>query len=46
VEITTDPTNFASQRVILANGGALVERFIKPAQYGNSEGLRFRIQLE
>ena len=45
VEITTDPTNPASQRVILANGGVLIERFTKPAQYGNSEGLRFRIQL-
>jgi predicted acetyltransferase len=46
VEITTDPTNFASQRVIVANGGVLVERFIKPPQYGNSECLRFRIQLQ
>jgi predicted acetyltransferase len=45
VEITTDPTNHASQRVIAANGGVLVERFIKPAQYGGSEGLRFRIEL-
>jgi predicted acetyltransferase len=46
VEITTEPTNFASRRVILANGGVLVERFIKPAQYGGSEGLRFRIRLQ
>lgn len=45
VEITTDPANVASQRVILANGGVLVERFIKPAQYGGAEGLRFRIAL-
>jgi predicted acetyltransferase len=45
VEITTDPTNYASQRVIAANGGVLVERFIKPVQYGGSEGLRFRIEL-
>jgi predicted acetyltransferase len=45
VEITADPANLASQHVIVANGGVLVERFIKPAQYGNSEGLRFRIQL-
>jgi predicted acetyltransferase len=46
VEITADPANLASQHVIVANGGVLVERFIKPAQYGNSEGLRFRIQLQ
>jgi predicted acetyltransferase len=45
MEITTDPTKFASRRVIPANGGVLVERFIKPALCGNSEGLRFRIQL-
>ncbi|MFN2493741.1 MAG: GNAT family N-acetyltransferase [Pyrinomonadaceae bacterium] len=45
VELTTDPTNPASQRVILANGGVLVERFTKPAEYGHSEGLRYRIQL-
>ena len=45
VEITTDPDNLASQRVILANGGVLVERFTKPAQYGGVEGLRFRIAL-
>ena len=45
VEITSDPTNYASQRVIVANGGVLVERFIEPPQYGGSEGLRFRIEL-
>jgi predicted acetyltransferase len=46
VELTTDPSNIASQRVIQANGGVLIERFIKPPQYGNAEGLRFRISLE
>jgi predicted acetyltransferase len=45
VELTTDPDNVPSQRVITANGGVLVERFGKPAQYGGSEGLRFRIDL-
>lgn len=45
VEIITDPENIASQRVIEANGGVLVERFRKPPQYGGSEGLRFRIDL-
>jgi predicted acetyltransferase len=45
VEITTDTDNVASQRVILANGGALVEHFIKPPQFGSKPGLRFRIVL-
>lgn len=45
VELTTDPKNVASQRVIMANGGVLVERFKKPAQYGGVVGLRFRIAL-
>jgi len=45
VELTTDPDNPASQRVILAAGGVLVERFVKPAQYGGMEGLRYRIDL-
>lgn len=46
VEITTDPQNFASQCVILSNGGVLVERFTKPPQFGSRPGLRFRIALE
>ena len=45
VEITTDPINAASQRVISANGGVLVEHFIKPPQFGSKVGLRFRIVL-
>jgi len=45
VEITTDPDNLASQRVIEANGGELVERFVKPAQFGCKPGLRYRIHL-
>lgn len=43
VEITTDPDNAPSRRVIEANGGVLVERFRKPPQYGDKEGLRFRL---
>jgi predicted acetyltransferase len=43
VEITTDPANIASQRVITANGGVLVEHFSKPPQFGSKPGLRFRI---
>ena len=45
VEIITDPENIASQRVILANGGVLVEQFTKPAQYGSKQGLRYRIAV-
>ena len=45
VELTADPLNTASQRVIVANGGVLVERFRKVAAYGGSEALRFRIML-
>ncbi len=45
VEITTDPDNIPSQKVILANGGRLIERFRKPAAYGEAEGLRWRINL-
>jgi predicted acetyltransferase len=45
VELTTDPDNVASQKVILANGGTLVGRFRKEAAYGGTEALRFRITL-
>jgi predicted acetyltransferase len=45
VELTTDADNIASQRVIEANGGELIERFQKPAGYGGAESLRFRIHL-
>lgn len=45
VELTTDPDNLASQRVIEACGGVLVERFTKPAAHGGGEGLRYRIEL-
>jgi predicted acetyltransferase len=45
VELTTSIANVASQRVIEANGGKLVERFEKPAAYGCEEGFRYRIHL-
>jgi predicted acetyltransferase len=45
VELTTDETNIASQRVIIANGGRLVEKFFKAAHYGGAPSLRFRINL-
>src|SRR4051794_11081411 len=34
VEITTDVDNVASQKVVTANGGVLVEKFAKPAAHG------------
>jgi predicted acetyltransferase len=43
VEVTTDVDNVASQRVIEANGGVLVERFQKNEAQGLPEGLRYRI---
>jgi predicted acetyltransferase len=45
VEITTDIDNFASQNVIVANGGVLAETFIKPAAFGSKPGFRYRIYL-
>ncbi|HWQ07610.1 MAG TPA: GNAT family N-acetyltransferase, partial [Holophaga sp.] len=45
VEVTTDPDNVASQRVIEKNGGVLFETFTKPVQLGATPGLRFRIHL-
>ncbi len=43
VELTTDPDNEVSQKVILANGGHFVERF-RAEPYDKDE-LRFRIAL-
>jgi predicted acetyltransferase len=43
IELTTNVDNLASQRVIEANGGRLVERFFKPVWHGGAESLRFRI---
>ena len=45
VELTCDEDNVASQSVIRANGGELVERFNKPESYGGAPSLRFRIPL-
>ena len=45
VELTTDPDNEASQKVITNNGGYLLERFTKLEAYGATEGLRWRIDL-
>ena len=45
VDLTTEADNVASQRVIEANGGELIERFRKSAEFGGTESLRFRIFL-
>ena len=45
VELTTDPDNVPSQKVITNNGGVLVRRFRKEAAFGDAEALLFRIDL-
>jgi predicted acetyltransferase len=46
LEITTDPANIPSQRVIQANRGILVEEFITSAAYGHKRELRYRVHLD
>jgi predicted acetyltransferase len=46
VELTVDLENIASQRVIAACNGVLIERFRKTAAYGFAESLRYRIALD
>jgi len=43
VDLSTDVDNIASQKVIAANGGTLINTFQLPAGYGNRTGLLFRI---
>jgi predicted acetyltransferase len=45
IEVTADPDNLPSQKVILAAGGQLHERFNKPPQFGGKPCVRFRIAL-
>jgi predicted acetyltransferase len=45
VELTADPDNLASHRVILANGGTSVGSFVKPVQYGGGTHVLYRISL-
>jgi len=45
VEITTTPHNIASQGVIEANGGVLIEEFITVPALGARPELRYRINL-
>ena len=47
IDLTTDADNIASQRVIFANGGTLVEHFAKPESYGKPQAaMKFRIHLD
>jgi predicted acetyltransferase len=46
VELTTEPDNLVSQRVIESNGGVFVEEFTAPPGLGSKRGLRYRIALE
>ena len=46
VELTTELTNIASQRVIESNGGVLHGRFRKPWAHDGAESLRYRIRLD
>ena len=45
VEIVANVENMPSQRVIEANGGVLVERFVEPAACGGQPALRYRVSL-
>ncbi len=45
LEITTDPANLASQRVIQSNGGVLLGRYARGAAMGGGEILRYEIVL-
>lgn len=45
VEITTEPDNIASRRVIEANGGAFVEEFVTPAALGGRRSVRYRVNI-
>lgn len=45
VEITTSPANLASQKVILANHGVLIEAFEKLASLGGGPELRYKVDL-
>jgi predicted acetyltransferase len=45
VDIVTDLDNTASQQVVRANGGELVEEFTTPVSSGGRAALRFRVML-
>jgi predicted acetyltransferase len=45
IDVVTTPDNIASQRVILANGGVLIEQFQRLSANGGGTALRYRIAL-
>jgi len=45
VEITTDPDNVASRRVIEANGGVLDGEFVTPPALGRQPKVRYRVHF-
>ncbi len=45
VEITTDPDNVPSRRVIEANGGVVVEEFVTLPALGSQLKVRYRVHL-
>ena len=45
VEITTDPDNVPSRRVVEANGGVLLEEFVTPSALGGTRKVRYRVQI-
>jgi predicted acetyltransferase len=45
-EITTQPDNVASQRVITANGGVFIEEFVTPPSRGGQAELRYRVYFD
>jgi hypothetical protein len=45
IELSMDEDNLPSQKVVLAHGGQLVERFIRPAAFGGAQFFRYRIDL-
>ena len=45
VYVTTTTDNVASQRVIEANGGILLDRFTFNVSHGGGDGLRYKIDL-
>jgi predicted acetyltransferase len=46
VHVETAPDNLASRRVIEANGGVLIDRFVTPASLGSRPHLRYRVVLQ
>lgn len=45
VDLTADPVNTASVRVIEANGGRLVTRRVKMPAHGGGQDLLYRVEL-